>query len=92
MQLERGLACAEAKKRLAEFGPNQLFKPRKVSFLGIAKEEITEPMILLLFAVGFFYAIGGELRDTITIFSVIAALVLAEVWNEYRAKKTITSL
>ena len=87
-----GLTTAEAEKRLAEYGYNTLFKPHTVRFISIVREEITEPMILLLFAVGFFYALGGELGDTITIFAIIAALIFAEVWNEYRAKKTISSL
>lgn len=82
-----GLTSAEAEKRLAEFGTNMPFTPHTVRFIDIVKEEITEPMILLLFAVGFFYALGGELSDTITIFAIIAALIFAEVWNEYRAKK-----
>jgi len=87
-----GLTTAEAEKRLVEYGNNTLFKPHTVRFVSIVREEITEPMILLLFAVGFFYALGGELGDTITIFAIIAALIFAEVWNEYRAKKTISSL
>ena len=89
---DNGLTTAEAEKRLTEYGHNTLFKPHTVRFVSIVREEITEPMILLLFAVGFFYALGGELGDTITIFAIIAALIFAEVWNEYRAKKTISSL
>jgi Ca2+-transporting ATPase len=89
---DNGLTTVEAEKRLAAYGHNTLYKPHTVRFVSIVREEITEPMILLLFAVGFFYAIGGEVGDTITIFAIIAALIFAEVWNEYRAKKTIASL
>jgi Ca2+-transporting ATPase len=89
---DAGLTTVEAEKRLAAYGRNTLYKPHTVRFVSIVREEITEPMILLLFAVGFFYAIGGELGDTVTIFAIIAALIFAEVWNEYRAKKTIASL
>jgi len=60
--------------------------------LGIAKHEVTEPMILLLLVVGFFYSIWGKLEDAVTIFAVIFLLVLAEVYNEFRAKKAIASL
>ncbi len=88
----KGLTSAEAQKRLLEFGPNQMYKPEKVSFFGIAKNEITEPMILLLFVVGIIYSIWGNLDDAITIFVVIIVLVLAEVNNEFRAVKAITSL
>lgn len=87
-----GLSSNEVKLRYIKFGPNIIFKPAKVSFFGIAKQEIVEPMILLLFVVGFFYGIWGEIGDAFTIFTVIFLLVLAEVWNEYRAKKAIASL
>ncbi len=49
-------------------------------------------MILLLLVVGIFYSIWGRLIDSFTIFAVITLLVLAEVYNEYRAKKAIASL
>lgn len=87
-----GLSSTEAKTRLQEFGSNQIAKPHKLSFFGIAKEEVTEPMILLLLGVGFFYAIWGNIGDTITVFGIITIVVLVEVWNEYRAKKAIAAL
>lgn len=87
-----GLSSAEARKRLLESGPNRLFSPEKISFFRIARHELTEPMILLLLVVGSFYSIWGQLEDAITIFVVIFLLVLAEVYNEYRAKKAISSL
>lgn len=87
-----GLSSEEARRKITETGPNLIYKPEKVSFLRIARHEVTEPMILLLFVVGFFYSLWGQLLDSVTIFSVIALLILAEVNNEYRAKKTIASL
>ncbi len=89
---KNGLSSAEASEKFLKSGPNQIFKPAKVTFFGIARHEITEPMILLLLVVGFFYSIWGNLEDAITIFVVIILLVLAEVYNEYRAKKAIASL
>ncbi len=88
----RGLTSLEAKEKLAQFGPNQIFKPTPVSFWGIFAHEVTEPMILLLLVVGFFYILWGELGDAITIIIVITLLVAAEVFNEFQAKKAITSL
>jgi Ca2+-transporting ATPase len=87
-----GLSSEEARKRLAEFGPNRIAEPQKINFFRIAKHEVTEPMILLLLVVGFFYSVWGDLIDSFTIFSVILLLVFAEVQNEYRAKKAIASL
>ncbi|XUX00647.1 MAG: cation-transporting P-type ATPase [Dehalogenimonas sp.] len=87
-----GLSTAEAQARLSEYGLNQFSKPARISFLEIAREEITEPLILLLLAVGFFYSIWGKLEDALTIFAIILILVLVEIWNEYRAKKAISAL
>lgn len=87
-----GLSSSEAQKRLAEAGPNQIFKATKISFFGIARHEVTEPMIVLLLVVGFFYSVWGKLEDSLTIFVVIFLLVFAEVYNEYRAKKAISAL
>jgi Ca2+-transporting ATPase len=87
-----GLSQAEAEKRLAQVGPNRTVEPQRLSFLGIAKEEMTEPMILLLLFVGVVYTVFGSLQDALTIFSVIFVLVLVEIWNEYRAKKAISAL
>jgi len=82
-----GLTSAEAEKRLKEFGPNEIFVRKRVSFLETFRHEVTEPMILLLIFVGVVYSIWGALTDAITIFSIIFVLVFVEVYNEYRAKK-----
>ncbi|MDD1678961.1 MAG: HAD-IC family P-type ATPase, partial [Methanomicrobiales archaeon] len=87
-----GLSDEEARKRLGQFGPNLIFKPTKIRFWGIARHEVAEPMILLLLVVGFFYSLWGKFEDALTIFAVILLLVLAEVYNEFRAKKAIASL
>jgi Ca2+-transporting ATPase len=89
-----GLSQEEANNRLSQYGLNQLGRPRQVSFLGIAREEISEPMILLLLAIGIIYSlpIFGKPEDALTIFVIIFVLVLVEIWNEYRAKKAISAL
>ena len=88
----KGLSQVEAAKRLEQAGPNQFSEPQKTSFLGIAKEEVAEPMILLLLFVGVVYTVFGSLQDALTIFSIIFVLVFVEIWNEYRAKKAISAL
>jgi Ca2+-transporting ATPase len=88
----KGLSQVEAERRLEQVGPNQFVRPEKISFLGIAKEEVTEPMILLLLVVGVMYTAFGSLQDALTIFSIIFVLVFVEIWNEYRAKKAISAL
>jgi len=88
----KGLSEVEAERRLEQVGPNQFVRPEKISFFGIAEEEVTEPMILLLLFVGVMYTAFGSLQDALTIFSIIFVLVFVEIWNEYRAKKAISAL
>ena len=88
-----GLSDAEAAELLARVGPNEIFRAEPVNFFRIARHEVTEPMILLIFVVGVVYALlGEEITDALTIFTIILLLVLAEVGNEYRAKKAIAAL
>jgi Ca2+-transporting ATPase len=89
---EKGLTFQEAAARLNKYGNNTLIEEMEIHFLGILREEITEPMILLLIAVGVLYSILGGLADALTIIVIIIVLVLAEVWNEYRAKRSISAL
>jgi Ca2+-transporting ATPase len=89
---EKGLTDQEATQRLARYGMNKLVEETQIRFLAILKEEITEPMILLLIFVGVLYSVLGSITDALTIIVIIIILVLVEVWNEYRAKRSIASL
>jgi Ca2+-transporting ATPase len=89
---EKGLTEQKAAARLSRYGENRLVQQQEISFLGILREEITEPMILLLIAVGVLYSLLGSLIDAATIIVIIVILVLAEVWNEYRAKRSVAAL
>lgn len=89
---ENGLSSSEAKERFLRYGPNKLYEKWQIKFWDIFKEEITEPMIIFLIIVAILYSIWGKLADTVAIFCIIIALVLVEIFNEYRAKKAIASL
>ena len=89
---EKGLTDQEAAQRQAQYGTNRLVEETQIRFFAILKEEITEPMILLLIAVGVIYSVLGSITDALTIIAVIIILVLVEVWNEYRAKRSIAAL
>jgi Ca2+-transporting ATPase len=87
-----GLSDEVARNRFLVFGPNHLSRQKQETVWDIFLEEIREPMIVLLLITGVLYAIWGELKDTLTIFVVILALLSAEVLNERRAKRAIGAL
>ena len=89
---QTGLTTQQAIERIAKHGPNKLVEERDIRFLDILREEITEPMILILIALGFLYSIWGSITDTLTIITIVVVLVLIEVLNEFRAKRSISAL
>lgn len=89
---EQGLTGAEAATRLARLGPNDLPAQKSEPWWKQAGEALTEPLVLLLLAVGVLYAVFGERQDAITIFAVIVAVAGLETVNEARAKQAIASL
>src|SRR4051794_13003043 len=55
-------------------------------------ESLTEPLMLLLIAVGVLSAIFGELRDAVAIFIVIVIIGAVEATAEVRAKRGLRAL
>ncbi|HZA51068.1 MAG TPA: hypothetical protein VE549_10015, partial [Myxococcaceae bacterium] len=53
---------------------------------------MTEPLQLLLLAVGVLYFVFGEAQDAITILAVIVVVSAIEVVNEIRAKRAVATL
>lgn len=87
-----GITVKEAEDRLRKFGENKLVEEEHEGFIDVLREEITEPMILLLLSVGVLYSIWGSLLDAVTVFTIIIILVLVEVYNEFKAKRSIAAL
>lgn len=90
--LQTGLTTQQAIERIARDGPNRLIQEKPPRFLDILREEITEPMILILITLGLLYSIWGNIIDALTIITIVVVLVLIEVLNEYRAKRSISAL
>lgn len=74
------------------FGRNLLVRTQQVTFWRVALEEITEPMILLLLAVGVVYAVWGEPGDAVAILLIVLAILGIELSIEFHAKRAIASL
>ncbi len=88
----QGLSAAHVRTLRDKVGPNSLVRTRPVTFWRVALEEITEPMILLLLAVGVVYALWGEPRDAVAILGIVLAILTIELWIEFRAKRAVAAL
>lgn len=58
-----GLFAAEAQRRLAEFGPNELVRQRSTALLTLLGRQFTSPVIWLLLGASVLSAVLGELLD-----------------------------
>src|SRR5579875_2609941 len=88
----RGLTTEEARRRRERYGANELAAARPEPWWMEAGEALTEPMVLLLAAVGALYALFGQVEDAFTIFAVILSVAAIETVNEMRARRAIDAL
>jgi Ca2+-transporting ATPase len=89
--LECGLSEAEAQRRLARFGPNQLQRRKKSEFEEFF-EIFTEPMFLLLIAVAVVYGLLGEWREAIAMLVVLIPIAGVEFLQEFRVERALEAL
>ena len=89
---EQGLSQAEAQKRLAECGTNELQKQRGSSpvkmFLGQFKDIL---IIILLVATALSIA-TGEMADAVVIIAVVVASAVLGFVEEFRSEKAVEAL
>lgn len=88
-----GLSSREAKKRLAQYGPNTLAEEEKESLLEKIWEAIREPMVLLLLLAMLLFFFFGDKGDALImlIFGIIP-IVAIEFFLESRTEKTLAAL
>jgi len=89
---ESGLTTEEAKKRLGEFGYNELPKEKKFTALLMFIDQFKDPLILLLIFAGILSLILNETVESIAIFAIIMLNALLGFFQEYRAEKAIEAL
>jgi Ca2+-transporting ATPase len=89
---EKGLSEEEAKRRLQEFGPNELVERKRVTplqiFLGQFKDVF---VIMLLIAIGISVAIG-EIIDASTIGAIVVLNAVVGFVQEYRSEKAMEAM
>ncbi|KAJ2800824.1 hypothetical protein H4R21_003024 [Coemansia helicoidea] len=89
----RGLGRLEARNRRLHLGPNVPVDLRQqLGLWRVFVGESTEPMMVLLLAVGVLYSLWGDVWDAATIVATIAVVVGLEVVTEWRAKRELAAL
>ena len=87
-----GLSPQEAGRRLEQWGPNRLKDAEKKSFLTRLKEQIVNPMILILLAAALISGLMGEATDAAVILFVVLLNSFLGIVQESKSEKAIEAL
>ncbi|MFN3892689.1 MAG: cation-translocating P-type ATPase [Beijerinckiaceae bacterium] len=87
-----GLTQAEAVRRLARDGPNELPRQDRRTLLRIVGEVLREPMLLLLLAGGVIYLALGDLTEAIVLIVFATFSVVITVVQETRTERVLETL
>src|SRR5512135_1206796 len=88
----QGLSVAEAKARVALYGPNVLAEPPAVPRWRRVAASVTHPMALLLWAASVVTIVTGRPLLGLLIGVVVIFNGAFSLWGEYRAQKAVEAL
>ncbi len=87
-----GLSSEEARRRLEEYGPNELKEKKKKTPFAMFLDQFRDFMILVLIAAAVISGFIGELSDTIAIIVIVVLNAVIGFTQEYRAEKAMAAL
>ncbi|MEJ2248496.1 MAG: HAD-IC family P-type ATPase [Candidatus Lokiarchaeota archaeon] len=87
-----GLTNEEARKRLDEYGPNELESGTKKSKLNLLVDQFRNPIILILIGAALISLIANKLISTYVILVVIIFNTFIGFFQEYKAEKSLETL
>ncbi len=87
-----GLTTAEVKRRIEEFGPNQLVEKPRRTFLHMVIEQVKNFVIILLIAAAILSAVLGEYIDAGAIIAIVLLNTILGVVQESRAEEALAAL
>src|SRR5450830_133185 len=80
-----GLTQVQADERLKQVGPNEIAREKHQSPLMRLVDNVKNPLVLLLTALGVLSYLTGDLRATVVIFVMVLLGVLLRCYQEMRA-------
>lgn len=87
-----GLSADEARRRMEQFGPNELPHQPPPSWLEIHVRQLYSPLIYVLIAAAVVAVMLGDIKDAIFIGIVVLLNVLIGGYQEWRAEQNTRAL
>jgi len=88
----QGLSAEEARRRLTQFGPNELEEKGGKHPLRILWEQISSTMVLILIAAAVVSGFLGKVTETAAIAAIVILFALLGFFQEYRAEQAMAAL
>ena len=89
---ESGLSNDEAKRRLLEYGPNELQRAHRVSAWEVFAAQFRNLLIVILLVAVVLSAILGHVIEAVAIGVIILFAALLGFYQEYRAERALEAL
>ncbi|BCW94697.1 MAG: HAD-IC family P-type ATPase [Fimbriimonadales bacterium] len=87
-----GLSVAEARRRLQQYGANEIESIKPISIPALLLHQFTSPLIYILLAAAVVTLLLGEYIDTAVIAAVLVLNATIGFVQEYRAEKSVRAL
>ena len=89
---DHGLSTAEARRRLSEYGANELAESRRVSPWGILAEQFKNVLIIILLVAVALSAVLGHTVEALAIAVIVLFAAVLGFYQEFRAERAIEAL
>lgn len=87
-----GLTSKEAKRRLEQFGPNEIISRKIESILSQIKKIFVDPMGMMLLGLSILYWVLGDETNSIILFIAFFPVVAVDILLEIRADRALQAL
>ena len=87
-----GLSSSEANNRLEKYGPNKIESSNKRSLLDKLKDQILDPMVILLIAASIVSAFTGDKIEAIIIIAIVIINAIMSIYQEGQAEDSVAAL
>src|SRR5450755_717965 len=90
--MHEGLSDAEARRRLARDGPNELAVSKPRSVLHLLGQVVAEPMFLLLVACGAVYMVLGDRNEALMLLGFVVVVIGITFAQQRRTERSLEAL
>ena len=87
-----GLSSEAARRRLAQWGHNELPRSRARSFLANAAHALAEPMFMLLLIAAAIYLLLGDRVEALFLLASVAVILGITIYQEHKTERVLEAL